>query len=470
MLKNLFFGLVVLFPALTWSQSIQQAEEAIDKAARFFVEEVAVRGGYVYFYSEDLSRRLGEGVASPDQIWVQPPGTPTVGKAFLSAWRATGDRYYLDAALGAGQALIYGQLQSGGWQNCVDFDPGGKRLNLYRNGKGRGKNNSTLDDGITQSALQFLILLDEALQFKNTEVSESVRVGLEALLKAQFPNGAFPQVWTGPVSSKPKGVKGNYPDYDWKTEGRIKAYWDLYTLNDGLAGDVTATLLEAHRVYGDDALASAIRRLGDFLIDSQMPAPQQGWAQQYNYQMQPVWARKFEPPAVAGRESQDVMLALIRIYQFTKDSKYLDPVVPGVKYLESSLLGDGRLARYYELETNRPLYMNRKGDQYRLTYDDGNLPSHYGWKAESRIDYIKHAYRETAAGRPFPADPADRPASISDMLKQLDQDGRWLEVYHGERLIGQAKFKPGEKYISSEVFSNRLEALSNFILVQKKSF
>ena len=41
-------------------------------------------------------------------------------------------------AMGTAEAMIYGQLQSGGWTNCIDFNPRGRRVSLYRNGKGRG--------------------------------------------------------------------------------------------------------------------------------------------------------------------------------------------------------------------------------------------------------------------------------------------------------------------------------------------
>jgi hypothetical protein len=75
---------------------------------------------------------------------VQPPGTPAVGLAYLEAYRATRDPFYLKAASDAAGALMYGQLKSGGWTNCIDFDPQGARAALYRNGKGRGKNNSSL--------------------------------------------------------------------------------------------------------------------------------------------------------------------------------------------------------------------------------------------------------------------------------------------------------------------------------------
>ena len=116
-----------------------EAQAAMRKAAAYYREQVAAHGGYVYYTSADLKQRWGEGVASPDQIFVQPPGTPTVGMAYLAAYKATGDKFYLDAAREAGAALIHGQLDSGGWTQVVDFDPKGSKVAQYRNGKGRGK-------------------------------------------------------------------------------------------------------------------------------------------------------------------------------------------------------------------------------------------------------------------------------------------------------------------------------------------
>src|SRR5262245_14799451 len=104
----------------------EEAAAAVRKASEYYRGKVALHGGYVYYYSPDLKLRHGEGVATATQIWVQPPGTPTVGLAFLTAYRATGDTLYLDAAREAGEALIYGQLKSGGWQNCLEFDPKGR--------------------------------------------------------------------------------------------------------------------------------------------------------------------------------------------------------------------------------------------------------------------------------------------------------------------------------------------------------
>ncbi|AMV22276.1 pectate lyase [Planctomyces sp. SH-PL14] len=442
---------------------------AMKKAAGAFHDKVAVHGGYVYFVSLDGQQRLGEGKASPEQIWVQPPATPTVGLAFLRAYRATNEKLFLDAARDAGAALIYGQLKSGGWRNAIDFDPQGTLAANYRNGKGKAKgaNTSTLDDGATQAALVCLMTLDQALDFKDQTVHEAARFALDSLLAAQYSNGAFPQVWTGPVAPHPI-VPAKYPDYDWRTENRVKEYWNLYTLNDQLAGDVTETLAAAHEIYRDDKCLAAIRRLGDFLILAQMPEPQPAWAQQYHYDMQPAWARKFEPPAVTGNESQDVLETLIEIYRLTGDKKYLAPIPAALKYLNGSLLPDGQLARFYELKTNRPLYMTSK---YELTYDDSDVPTHYGWKIKSRLASIEKQFllaqsEKRPAGKPLPkpAPKKVKPEEVRKLIQALDPQGRWVSKANGEPLVGQPKFKPGEAYLSSQTFSRNLETLANFLL------
>ncbi len=156
----------------------EQARSGLKSAVQYFRDHVAVRGGYVYEYTPDLKTRLGEGKASPTEIWVQPPGTPAVGSAFLKAYAATQDSLYLDAATDAGKALLSGQLESGGWSASIEFDPSGKNADRYRNGfgKAKGRNYSTLDDDKSQSAIRFLIQLDAAHEFQNEEIHESVRL------------------------------------------------------------------------------------------------------------------------------------------------------------------------------------------------------------------------------------------------------------------------------------------------------
>jgi hypothetical protein len=444
------------------AQTKAEAEQALKKAAAFYRGKVASHGGYVYYYSVDLKERWGEGKFNEDTIFVQPPGTPTVGMAYLSAYEATGDKFYLDAATETAEALVYGQLKSGGWTQTIHFGPA-KRLGKYRNGKGGGWNVSSLDDGQTQAALQMLIRADCTLQFKQEAIHEAVSYGLEALLKAQFPNGGFPQIWIGPVEAKPV-VKAKFPDFDWKTEGKVRNYYDYYTLNDDVAGTVGATLIAAHQTYKDDKYKAALEKLGDFLILAQMPEPQPGWCQQYNDQMMPMWGRKFEPPAITGWESQDAMEALIQIAEYTGKKKYLDPLPRALAYYQKSLLPDGRIARFYEFKSNKPLYMDKS---YQLTYDDSNVPGHYGWKQPARFKEIEKQYQDAKNGVARKQQAVDA-AEVRKIIKDLDGEGRWITTHDGSRLVGQPKFAEGFQYISSDVFSRNVETLSRFIAATKE--
>jgi PelA/Pel-15E family pectate lyase len=458
------FGIAVLLGAVAGQAGPDlpsQARDALKKAAVYYRTQVARHGGYVYYTSADLRERWGEGKAASDQIWVQPPGTPTVGMAYLRAFAATKDAYYLDAAREAAEALVYGQLQSGGWTNQITFGSGG-RAGKYRNGKGGSWNISSLDDGQTPSALLLLMRADEALGFKHASIHEAAEYGLAALLKAQFPNGAFPQVWQAPVEAKPV-VKARFPDYDWRTEGRVKNYWDYYTLNDGVAGHVAGVLAEAQRVYKDAKYKVALEKLGDFLLLAQMPEPQPAWCQQYSYEMVPIWARKFEPPAVTGWESQDVLETLLGIARHTGQKRFLEPIPRALEYLKKSLLPDGRLARYYELRTNRPLYMT---DRYELTYDDSAVPGHYGWKQPSRLDAVEKEYQEVKAGKGAAkagAAPSPTEADVRRILAEMDGAGRWVSLYAGEGLVGQPKFPASFQYLSSAVFSRNVQVLSDYL-------
>lgn len=443
----------------------REAVVAMKRATKFYRERVASHGGYVYHYSLDLQQRWGEGVATIDQIWVQPPGTPTVGMAFLRAYEQTGDTYYLDAATEAAESLIHGQLHSGGWRNCVDFNPRGTQSASYRNGKGRGKNYSSLDDNQTQSAIRLMMRVDRALQFKHPAIHESATLALDALLAAQFPNGGFPQVWQGPSKRQPV-VRARYPDYDWRTEGRIKEYWKMYTLNDNVCGDVADTLIEADAVYDDERYLQAARKLGDFLLLAQMPEPQPAWAQQYNYRMQPIWARRFEPAAISGLESQGAIQTLLTISHVTGDAKYREPIPRALAYLRRSKLDDGQLARYYELKSNKPLYMERHGKQYELTYRDDNLPSHYGWKCKSRLRSLQAKYERLERGEPVERQSRASEAEVRSILAELDSEGRWISTYDGSRLAGQPKMAVGAKYLSSERFSRNLETICDYLSQQ----
>jgi PelA/Pel-15E family pectate lyase len=446
---------------------IAAVKAALQKAVTFMSDTVAVRGGYVYQVSLDLKKRRGEGDATATEIWVQPPGTPAVGEALLDAFAATKDPLHLQAAMNAAEALLFGQLESGGWTDRIDFDPAGKNTGRYRDGRGKakGRNYSTLDDDKSQSAIRFLIRLDHLLKFENTRIHEAVSFALESLLKAQFANGGFPQGWQQPVETGTI-VNASFPDYDWKTEGRFKNYWDFETLNDGLTGTVARTLQLAHTTYADNRYRQALAQLGDFLIRAQLPEPQPAWAQQYNHQLQPIWARRFEPPAVAGFESEDAIQTLMFIAENTGDPKYLQPIPAALAWIRRSLLSDGRLARFYELRTNRPLYFIR--ESYELTYDDSQLPTHYSFRANTRSEKLQKRLEQLQSGPLTP--PPGRSSDLrslrrdaAEILQELDSQGRWISDGKGRTIRDVSDRDTAGLWIESAVFSKRVSRLAEFL-------
>ena len=117
---------LLLFTLVLAGQDDRLREDAVDalrRATTFFHQEIAVQGGYVWRVSEDLRFREGEGGVDTSKVWVQPPGTPAIGLAFLEAYEATRDEVHLKAARDAGAVMLRGQLRSGGWISHIPFSP-----------------------------------------------------------------------------------------------------------------------------------------------------------------------------------------------------------------------------------------------------------------------------------------------------------------------------------------------------------
>jgi hypothetical protein len=245
-----------------------------------------------------------------------------------------------------------------------------------------------------------------------------------------------------------------------------------YTLNDNTLADTLALMFEAAEIYGDKRFAEAGRRGGDFLILAQMPAPQPAWAQQYNARMEPAWARKFEPPAVTGGESQGAIRILMEVYRQTGDKKYLEPIPRALAYLKQSTLPSGRMARFYELETNKPLYFTK---QYELVYTDDDLPTHYGFITSSNLRRIGADYERLLATDPAKLKPAKKPEknepsgaltnAARAAIDALDTRGAWVEK--GKLKSETDPDAKAERIITTGTFIKNVETLSRFVAAAK---
>lgn len=457
-----------------------EARESLRKGVEFFRTKVAVEGTYLWQYSEDFSKREGEGKATVTQGWVQPPGTPAVGLAYVAAWEATSNRYYLEAIRETAYGLVRGQLLSGGWHYAIDFSAEGRKKAAYRDGgKKTARNTTTFDDDTTQAALRFLMRADQALGFKDAKIRESVEYALNSVLRAQYPNGGWPQGYDRFPDPTQFPVKAaTFPETwprQWPGSGQ---YWLRYTLNDNALAKTIETLFEAERIYTEASAGQARHELGtrcreaaekagDFLLLAQMLEPQPAWAQQYDFEMHPSWARKFEPPAVSGGESQGILRALMMVYRETGKRKYLEPIPRALAYLRASRLPDGQLARFYELRSNKPLYFTKT---YELTYKDDDLPTHYSFKVQDQTEALAKEYEQVSAAAPAALkvqSGASKPrltdslrTEVKSIITAQDEEGRWVETgklrYHqpsGER----------SRIIRCATFIKNVETLARYL-------
>ncbi len=535
--------------------SKEEVLQVLRKAVEFYRTRVAKEGGYHYYYAEDLSYGRSEHGEGPTQVEVQREATPIVGLSYLSAYEVTGDRYYLEAARDTAYALVKGQLCSGGWDYIIEFDPAKRKRYSYRaDRKCDGPDNTssaqdsptTLDDNVTQAAVRLLMRVDLALDFKDQAIHDAVRYALAQLSKAQYPNGAWPQRYREfPDPAKFPVKQASYPA-TWSRTWPSAQYQQFYTFNDNTISDAIDLFLEAARIYNEPRYRSVAEKGGGFILLAQMPEPQPAWAQQYDLNMQPAWARLFEPPSVTGGESQGIIKTLFTLYRETGDKKYLEPAARALAYLRRSVLppvehrseararipqGAPVLARFYELKTNKPLYIT-KGTQinvpgkpvmrvsgYELSYSDESVIRHYGVLVgggelnaiAAELDYLSSADPATVKRpvklhglSPWSTLTRNRAAAlrsdalITRLLSQLDSRGAWVEtgsigktgqvvsvfaakemvVKIGDRVLPlkenetlevyEGTERPRERIIRSSTFAEHVETLCAWLTANKK--
>ncbi|MDF1741323.1 MAG: pectate lyase [Verrucomicrobiales bacterium] len=443
---------------------------AMKRAATFYRNNLAVNGGYASQWPEDLSEGRTEGKESPTIISIQPPGTTTIGLSLLRAYRATGDPLFLTQAKEAAACLVQSQLATGGWGSDFDFDPEKQkryhlRSDLLKGDTERGKRSdySTLDDNKTQSAMQFLV---ELVNTPDADVSEEIREALEyawdRLIHYQAPNGAWPQQYSSVSAYSdapviPVSMPDSYPPKHPK-----ESYVHFYTLNDNNLLNVVKLLLRAYKLEGDVRYLDSAKRCGEFLFLAQHTGSQRGWSQQYNHEMVPVWARKFEPPAVSSAETMGAVEALFELWVATGESRFIETVSDALKWLEESRLEDGQWARFYELKTNRPLYC--EAETYKVTYDGTNTPGHYGFKISSslrkKIDLIRKELKKDPANimrsrtRPYSPEEWEKRSrelkgKVRSAMKAQTEKGYWLNDDEIDARLFSKNMNPMADYIEA---------------------
>ena len=449
----------------------QQIADAMKRATIFMVERVSTNGGYVWSYLPDLSRRWGELEARPTQIWIQPPGTATMGHLFVDAYHATKDEYYYHAAEKVAGALMSAQQSSGGWDYLADF-AGERSLRDWYETIGRNAwrmeefqeywGNATFDDAGTAESAKFLLRL--YVEKRAPKYKPALDKAVRFVLDSQYPIGAWPQRF--PPRRSASGKDAGYTSY--------------LTFNDDVAAENIDFLLMYYQTTGDRRVLDPIARgMNAFLVTHQAP-PQPAWALQYTPDLRPAAARTYEPKALATHTTATNVRLLLKFYRLTGDTKFLARIPETVDWLEALTLPPGIATRggthptFVELGTNKPLYVHRTGSnvvngRYYVDHTATRTLGHYSAFRRMDVAGLRDEYARLKAmsagdattGSPLAADggrvmplarffAVDTSVTLSptDAIAGLTADGYWPAplVYnsHPFRRRGSKDVAPGD--------------------------
>ena len=307
-------------------------------------------------------------------------------------------------------------------------------------------NTTTFDDNSTQSATRFLMALDKHVD--DPVLDAAILRALNVYLRAQYRTGKWDGAWAQRypihVDKKRQKAKREKAKKKRKTGYIGLAYSHLPTFNDGTMRDCIRAMCGAWRQYGKAEYLASVKRALEFILRSQLPDPQAAWAQQYDEDLKPAWARRMEPSSVTGAESAGVVTVLLDMYVEFGDERYLKSAGRAVDWYKRSKIGVGkrgrpRWARFYEIGTNKPLYLTRT---YELVYTDDDLPIHYSFKGGWGSKTIRYCEEVKKRGRQYYLDrrghkktPKEWAAAarrlrgrVKRVIAGQDELGRWVRI------------------------------------------
>jgi len=474
---------------------LDQALAVMEKATGYMVDTVSTNGGYVWYYLPDLSRRWGEMEAYDTMIWVQPPGTTSMGHLFLDAYHATGNKLYWEAAEKAANAIIWGQLDCGGWNYIVDF-AGDRSLKKWYDTIGKNGwrleefqhyyGNATFDDDVSSDAAKFLLRM--YLENLDPKYKYPLDRAINFVLESQYPVGGWPQ---------------RYPlRYEFVHHGKPD-YTSYFTFNDDVVWENVNFLIQCYLTLGEQRFLDPIYRGMNFYIITRQGEPQPGWGQQYTMDLKPAGARTYEPNALLPGYTAVHVRLLMRFFRLTGETKFLAGIPAALDWLDrcrlpESMTGNGRYTHpvFVEIGTGKPLFVHRKGSNviYGFYYinNSDDLPNvHYGMKERIDVDQLRREYEavrkltpeEATKGSPlipgrFTGDvvpqkfydiksqgytasalyygnvKAPDEARVKDIIDRLGSKGCWYEkhIYTSNPYIGDGtKTEPTDTYASTNV-------------------
>lgn len=272
------------------------------------------------------------------------------------------DAWFLtDSARLVGANVMAHQIDNGAWPKNVNF------FRLEDDGAAAPSSleAATIDNGATTTEIRFLMRLFAATG--DSLCLESALRGVRYLLSMQYDNGGFPQY---------------YPRRDH--------YHARITFNDDAMVSVLRLLREVslrRAPYGPFPLALSVEAaaavdkgvaciLACQYVQDGVPTV---WAQQYDeHTLQPAPARAFELAGLCSAESAAIVEFLQSVS--ADHPEVLPAIEHAIQWFRARQLPDGRWARFYTLEDNRPFFCGRDGVmRFSLEEIDEERQKGYSW-------------------------------------------------------------------------------------------
>jgi PelA/Pel-15E family pectate lyase len=293
------------------------------------------------------------------------------------------DEWYATAEASriADLVLLY-QRDSGGWPKNIDMGKPVSEADRVKLAAEKKETDSTIDNGATFTQLSYLARVYTAQRQKRHR--ESFEKGLDYLLKAQYPNGGWPQF---------------YPD--------LSGYYKHITFNDNamigvmkLLRDVAASKPAYAFVDGGRraAAAKAVEKGIDVILKTQVivNGKRTVWCAQHDeVTLAPTSARKYEVASLSGGESVEIVRFLMSIKK--PSPAVVEAIESAIKWFEQSQLKDPEgkptWARFYEIGTNRPIFVGRDGVvKYDVNQIDEERRTGYAWYVDGAAKLLNTDY------------------------------------------------------------------------------
>lgn len=310
-----------------------------------------------------------------------------------AAWYATPE------ALTIASNVLGHQSPQGGWPKNVNLAvPPASNEQL----SATSPNGNTIDNQATTTPLRFLARVVHATG--NEAARAAFNRGLDYLLAAQYPNGGWPQYY--PLRS------GYYSHITYNDGAMVNV---LNLLRDTANGGPPFVFVDAER---RGRAAAAVARGVECILRTQVRQNDRltVWCAQHDARtLAPAPARNFEPASLSGAESVGIVRFLMS----------LEPTTPAVSnaiesavawFRESAIRGirietftnaagqrDRRVvedpaagplwARFYELGTNRPLFVGRdRVPHYRYDEIETERRVGYAYYTDAPTDLLEKDY------------------------------------------------------------------------------